>query len=106
MKITRAFDGEVVKTKNGLKALKIHDQSEAQVIHLVLEPGARLDTHTTAVDVFFYVLEGTAWIEVGDDHESVAIDSIVESPKGIPHALENRSSTETMRILVVKTPRP
>lgn len=106
MKITKAYDGEVVVTKNGVKGLRVYDKADAQVNHLTFEPGARLDTHTTPVDVFFYVLEGEAWIEVGDEREAADKDCIIESPKGIPHALENKSSAERLRVMVVKTPRP
>ncbi|HAK46199.1 MAG TPA: cupin domain-containing protein [Spirochaeta sp.] len=106
MKITKAYDGELVTTKNGVKAQRIYSMPDGQVIHLTFEPGARLDTHTTAVDVFFYILEGRAWIEVGEEREAADKDCIVESPKGIPHALENFSSEEILRVMVVKTPRP
>ena len=106
MKITKAYDGEVVATKNGVKAQRLYNQPDAQVIHITFDPGARLDTHTTAVDVFFYILEGTALIEIGDERETADKDCIVESPKGIPHALENKSDKDILRVMVVKTPRP
>ena len=106
MKITKVYDGEVVVTKNGVKAQKIYSQPDAHVIHLTFEPGARLNTHTTAVDVFFYILEGEAWIEVGDEREAADVECIIESPKGIPHALENKSEKDILRVMVVKTPRP
>jgi len=106
MNITKAFDGEVVRNRNGIKAQKIHDKTEAHVIHLTFEPGVRLDTHTTPVNVFFYILEGTAWVEVGDERIAVTKDHIVESPKGIPHALENESDSQILRVMVVKTPKP
>ncbi len=106
MKITKAYDGEVVVTKNGVKAQRLYNEIEAQVIHLTFQPGARLDTHTTAVNVFFYILEGSAWVEVGDEREPAVKDCIIESPKGIPHALENQSDSDILRVMVVKTPRP
>jgi len=93
-------------SKNGVKAQKLYSHPEAQVNHLVFEPGARLKTHTTPVDVYFYILEGKAWVEEGDEREAVEADSLVESPKNIPHALENYSETEKLRVMVVKTPRP
>jgi quercetin dioxygenase-like cupin family protein len=106
MKISKAYNGEVVVTKNGVKAQRIYNEIEAQVIHLTFEPEARLDTHTTAVDVFFYILEGDAWVEVGEEREAADKDCIIESPKGIPHALENKSDKDILRVMVVKTPRP
>jgi len=106
MKITKAFDGEIVVSKNGVKAQKVFDSSDALVNHLTFEPGARLKTHTTPVNVFFYILEGKAWIEIGDEREAAGKDSIVESPKGIPHALENYSEDDILRVMVVKLPHP
>lgn len=106
MNIKRTYDGEITKNENGIKAQRVYDKPDAQAVHITLEAGARLDTHTTKVDVFFYILEGTAWVEVGDEGVLVEKDNIVESPKGIPHALENKSDSGRARVLVVKTPKP
>lgn len=106
MKITKVFDAETVVKKKGIKAQKIYDHTESLVMHLTFEPGVRLDTHTTPVNVFFYILEGKAWIEIGDEREMADKDSIVESPKGIPHALENFSEIDILRVMVVKAPHP
>lgn len=106
MVILKAFDGEIIKAINGVKAQIIHDDPNSQVIHLTLNPGARLDTHTTPVDVFFYILEGDAWIEVGEEREKASKDFIVQSPKNIPHAVENYNTDKILRLMVVKTPHP
>ena len=106
MNITEAFNGEVVVNKSGIKAQRIYDNPEAQVIHITFEAGARLNTHTTPVDVFFYILEGTAWIEIGEERNSVGKDNLVESPKEVPHAIENYSKEDMLRVMVVKAPRP
>ena len=106
MKITSIEKAETVVQKNGVKAQKVYDHSEALVNHITFQPGARLNTHSTPVDVFFYVLEGKAWIEIGEERLAVEADSVVESPKDIPYALENYSDTEILRVMVVKTPKP
>lgn len=102
MKISKAFDGEIKVSKNGVKSQLVYNNSNAKVMHLTVEPGARLDTHTTPVDVFFYILEGEAWIEVGNERELAICDSIIESPKDIPHAVENYSKDKILRVLVTK----
>ncbi len=71
-------------------------------MHLTLDPGARLEKHTTPIDVFFYILEGDAWIEVGDEREEAAKDTVIESPKDIPHAIENYNNDKPLRVMVVK----
>ena len=106
MKITAVEKAETVVQQNGVKAQRLYAHAEALVNHLTFQPGARLNTHTTPVDVFFYILEGKAWVEIGDERVAVEADSIVESPKDIPHALENHSDTDILRVLVVKTPKP
>jgi len=57
------------------------------------------------VDVFFYVLEGTGSVEIGDEKKEASKDMLVESPAGIPHRWMNES-TGVFRVLVVKIPRP
>jgi mannose-6-phosphate isomerase-like protein (cupin superfamily) len=56
------------------------------------------------VDVFFYILEGEGFVEIGDEQEAVSADMLIESPARIPHRLFNESDGD-FRFLVVKTPR-
>ena len=58
-----------------------------------LKPGQSLKKHTTPVDVFFYILEGKGIVEIGDEKQEVEKDTIIESPKGIPHLLRNIGET-------------
>jgi len=74
-------------------------------MHITLQPGETLKPHLTPVDVFFYILEGTTDVRVGNETLSVEKDSLVESPKNIVHCLSN-SSQQVTRILVVKAPKP
>ena len=50
--------------------------------------------------------EGTACIEIGDERNSAGKDTLVESPKEAPHASENYSNEDILRVMVVKAPRP
>ena len=70
-----------------------------------MEAGQALKPHITPTDVFFYILEGTPSIEVGDEKIQVEKDHLVESPSGIMHCIYNESDL-LARILVVKSPRP
>lgn len=96
---------ETTKNPHGIEARKIHDTDHAQVVHMLLKPGEQLKKHTTAVDVFFYVLEGTGIVEIGDEKQEVVKDMLIDSPKNIPHCLYNESN-DIFRVLVVKTPKP
>ena len=93
------------ETPHGVSVKKLFDSEHAQVIEINLKPGEGLKKHVTPVDVFFYVLEGTGAVEIGDESAHVSEDMLIESPKGIPHRLVNEGDSD-FRFLVVKTPKP
>jgi mannose-6-phosphate isomerase-like protein (cupin superfamily) len=105
MIITKVSETAIVETPLKVDVRRIYSQKDAQVSHLHLKPGQSLKPHITPVDVFFYILEGTPDIMVGEETITVEKDSIVESPKDIIHCIYNNSDKD-IRVLVVKTPRP
>lgn len=105
MKTIRASEAENIKTPHGVKVCRLYDTADAQAVHITLEPGEALKPHITPVDVFFYVLEGTGIVEIGDEKREVSKDTLVESPKSVPHCWSNESGN-TFPVLVVKAPRP
>jgi quercetin dioxygenase-like cupin family protein len=105
MKITNWTNQEIKETPHKVDVRLLYEKTDAQVMHIQLKPGETLKPHITPVDVFFYVLEGTVDIRVGDETINVAKDNLAESPKDIVHCLSNSSDFIT-RILVVKTPKP
>jgi uncharacterized cupin superfamily protein len=52
-----------------------------------------------------YILEGEPIIEIGSERKVCPAGTLVESPKGIPHAIINPSE-EIIRLLVMKLPKP
>ena len=105
MKIVIVKETPIVETPHKLDVRKLYDNDTAQAMHITLQPGEALKPHITPVDVFFYVLEGSPEILVGNDKILIQADSLVESPKDIVHCLYNNSD-KIARILVVKAPRP
>jgi len=105
MKIVNAKHADSFKNPHNVRAARIYDSQHAQAIHITLEPGESLKKHITPVDVFFYVLEGTGVVEIGEEEREVGPDVLIESPAKIPHCWHNRSK-QVLRVLVVKTPRP
>ncbi len=105
MKITEVKQAPKKETVHKVDARQLYDKDTAQVVHLKLEAGEGLKPHITPVDVFFYVLEGTPEILVGKETQIVEADSLVESPKDIPHCISNNSD-KVARVLVVKAPKP
>lgn len=91
--------------KNGIHGTKIYVKPEGEIVHLRFEPGAHLSAHKTPVNVAFYVLEGTATLMIGDEELSFPRDTMIDSPKDIPHAVTNKGDS-VLRILVIKMPKP
>lgn len=104
MIIVKVSEMKIAETVHGVDVRKIYDKPTAQVSIIMLEPGESLKEHITPVDVFFYILEGTADILVGDEIKSVEADCLVESPKDIKHSIYNNSE-DIVRVMVVKAPR-
>ena len=105
MDIKKVKEQAIVETIHKVDVRKLYDKESAQVMHITLQPGETLKPHITPVDVFFYILEGTPDVRVGDETITVETDSLVDSPKGIVHCLSNNAQTQA-RIMVVKAPRP
>jgi quercetin dioxygenase-like cupin family protein len=105
MKITDV--GKVVSGPNPhhVDARKVYESPHAMAVVITLKPGEALKKHITPVDVFFYVLEGTGIVEIGEEKQTAGKDMLVESPARIPHKWANESKS-VFRVLVVKVPRP
>ena len=86
-------------------ARKIYESQHAVAVVITLQPGESLKKHITPVDVFFYVLEGSGIVEIGDEKQTVGKDMLVESPAKVPHRWTNETS-HVFRVLVVKVPKP
>jgi mannose-6-phosphate isomerase-like protein (cupin superfamily) len=105
MKITNVAKVVSGPNPHHVDARKIYDTDHAMAVMITLKPGEALKKHITPVDVFFYVLEGTGIVEIGDEKQTVGKDMLVESPARIPHKWSNESG-EVFRVLVVKVPKP
>lgn len=98
-------DVPVNQNPHGIETRKFHENEHVQAVHITLKPGEKLKKHTTSVDVFFYVLEGTGIVEIGDEKKEVSKDTYIDSPAKIPHCWYNESN-DILKVLVVKTPKP
>ena len=105
MKITKVTETSIQDTPHKVDVRLIYDNENAQAVHITLQPGETLKRHITPVDVFFYILEGTPTVHIGENEETVEINSLIESPKDIVHHISN-NSTQIARVLVVKAPKP
>ena len=105
MNIIKSKEADVIKNPHNVNVSKLYDTEHAQVMHITLKPGESLKKHVTPVDVFFYVLEGVGKVEIGNEKQDAAADTLIDSPAKIPHCWYNESDKD-VRVLVVKVPRP
>ncbi len=101
IKTTKMIDSKDFENPHNVSARKLYDGETAKVIHFSLGEGEELKKHTTPVDVFFYVLEGTGVVEIGEEQIEVTKDTLIESPANIPHRLMN-TGIGAFRFIVVK----
>jgi quercetin dioxygenase-like cupin family protein len=96
---------DIMDNAHGVDARNLFNTENAMITVITLAPGQALKRHITPVDVAFYVLEGTGVVEVGEEKQQVAKDTLVESPKDIVHCWYNESDAP-LRFMVVKAPKP
>lgn len=104
MKTRRYDETAAMKNPHGVDARALYDAPEATINIIALQPGQALKKHVTPVDVVFYVLEGRGTVEIGEEKQEVGRDTLVESPKMIPHCWYNTGDA-LLRVMVIKTPR-
>ncbi len=105
MKITKYQNQQIKDTPHKIDVREMYNKESAQAMLMALQPGESLKPHKTPVDVFFFIVEGTPTIHIGEESEVCEADTLVESPADIVHHISN-ASNKLARILVVKAPRP
>ena len=105
MKVIKVNELPFKKTGWGIKGEPIIDMPEIGIINLVMEPGEKVPSHKTPVNVLFQVIEGKGMITIGDETQIVEAGNIVVSPLQVPHALEANQDS-VFSVYVIKTPNP
>jgi quercetin dioxygenase-like cupin family protein len=92
MKITDVKKVQSGPNPHHVDARKIYESPHAMAVVITLRPNESLKKHITPVDVFFYTLEGTGVVEIGNERQTVERDMLVENPARIPHRWMNESN--------------
>jgi quercetin dioxygenase-like cupin family protein len=104
--VSRTYKSEATKENpHKVDVRQLYDDDSAQVMHITLKPGETLKPHKTPVNVFFYILEGTPTVHIGEESLVFEKDTLIESPADIIHFLSNNANV-VARILVTKAPKP
>lgn len=99
MRITELKSAEKVPIP--IDARKMLVRKECELIHLSLQPGEVLETHTNPFPVAFYVLAGQGDLVVGAETRRVGGDTVIEVPAGEVRGWTN-PGPEVLRVLVLK----
>lgn len=103
MKVVKVNELPYLQTAWGVKGRPVIDMPEIGIINLILEPGEKVPSHKTPVDVLFQVAEGRGTVVIGEEGEVVEAGSFVVSPAQIPHALEADQGS-VFSVYVMKVP--
>jgi mannose-6-phosphate isomerase-like protein (cupin superfamily) len=71
------------------------------VAHVVVPPGrfARRHYHPNAEESY-HVVQGTGWVELGDEVRSLSAGESLLIPAGVPHKIANGSNEDLVFIVV------
>ena len=105
MKIVKTFETEEIPNPHFISVHALHVSEQAQFEHLMLEAGQEQKKHVAYTSVYLYVLEGTGFLESGEESIPLSADMLVEMPPETLHRLVNNGQG-CLRILNVKAPRP
>lgn len=103
MEIIKIDNLPFVQTGWGVKGRQVIDLPDVGIINLVLEPGERVPSHKTPVDVLFQVIEGKGTVIIGEENQIVGTGDIIVSPAQIPHGLAADQYCR-FSFLVIKVP--
>ena len=74
--------------------------SRLSVVENVVPPRSGPPLHVHDFDEVFYLLDGELVIQVGDHVETARTGDLVFAPRGVPHALVNRTDDDARCLLV------
>ena len=85
----------------GVQGRRIHHSDHLEIVHLTVEPGASMDSHTMPMDVLFHVLSGSGTLIVNDCPFELSENDFIEIPKQANRYWTNPSSSP-LTLLVMK----
>ena len=95
--------GIPVLTQNDKIGVRLISMSGAELVEIRLDSRAVIPPHTTAMDVLFYVTQGSCSITLGQTSISAYAGDALAGPAGIPHGIENPHELPAS-VLVIKLP--
>jgi quercetin dioxygenase-like cupin family protein len=84
---------------------KLYESPHGLAVVITFKSGEALKKHITPADAFYFVIEGSGVVEIGNEKQTAGKDMLVEkSGKDSPRRWINESPS-VFPVLVVKTPK-
>lgn len=104
MEIIRMHEKEGFVNPRGVTVKELYNVPATKIMNLNLNPGDHVPHHEVPVHVFFYVVEGTGTIQIGEEKQVVKEKEIIPCPAGVTMALWADRDVP-FSVLNVKSPR-
>lgn len=101
MNVNLFEDCDVALEKKDVIARRRFVNNSTVAVEMRLEPGGSIPEHSTPEDVFFYVLEGSGTLTIGQETKDVYKGMVASCPSGILKSISNNSE-DLLKVLVVK----
>jgi len=101
MKITKPEEVPPLYEQGGVTGRRISARPGVEIIHMTLEPGARLAPHTTPFDAQFFAHRGTAVFLISEGEVTAPEGTLLDCPGDTPHGIRNDTKKE-IAVLVIK----
>lgn len=105
MKIKSFKKDPIMENPFNMKAVRLVDLPEGEIIHLILGKGEKMVPHIPPVSLAIYVIEGEIRIKLDGDERLIEADDCLEVPGGSRLGGVNES-TEEARVIICRIPRP
>lgn len=104
MDIIRMHEKEGFVNPRGVTVKELYNVEATKIMNLTLRPGDHVPHHNVPVHVFFYIVEGTGTLQIGEEKAIVTEKDIIPCPPGTTMALWADQGV-AFSVLNVKSPR-
>ncbi len=105
MKIRSFRKDKIMENPFNVKAVRLLDLPEGEIIHLTLDKGEKMIPHIPPVTLAIYMLEGVMNVELDEENREISVDDCLEVPQGSRLAGVNSGESRT-RMIICRVPRP
>jgi mannose-6-phosphate isomerase-like protein (cupin superfamily) len=79
----------------------LHSEKPVELVHLLLKPGEKLESHKNPFDVVFFVIEGSGLLTINEEKQQLNSSDTVKVTSEHMRSWENNTQSD-LRLLVIK----